>query len=251
MSTPSVVNEIAARLRSAYGLRRRRREDPNDVLLRTVLSQNTSDANSDRAFANLKARFPALEDLASARLVDIRRAIRVGGLYKRKARVIRNLSRELGKGGLAIDGMDDRQARSYLRSLEGVGPKTAACVLLFGMGKDVMPVDTHVYRLSRRIGLLDENVPFERADLELEKVVPPKIRYHLHLDLIEHGRRVCRPARPRCDVCVIVDLCNYAKSRGIVKGFGPWGDPRGVGLGKDIFPARRGSRPCAGEREAS
>jgi len=217
MATPSVVNEVAGRLRSTYGPRVRRREDPTDVLLRTVLSQNTSDANSDRAFGNLKDRFPGLKDLASADLADIRQAIRVGGLYKRKARVIRNLSKELGPHGLALEGMDDREARSYLRSLDGVGQKTAACVLLFGMGRDVMPVDTHVYRLSRRIGLLDQRVPFDRADIELEKVVPPKTRYHLHLDLIEHGRRVCRPARPKCDVCVIVDLCNYARSRGTGK----------------------------------
>lgn len=214
MAAPSPSEEIASRLRSAYGPRRRRREDPIDVLLRTVLSQNTSDANSDRAFAKLKARLPTVKDLASASLVDIRRAIRVGGLYRRKARVIRNLSRELVRRGLPLEGLDDQQARSYLRSLEGVGPKTASCVLLFGLGRDVMPVDTHVYRLSRRIGLLDEEVPIDRADLELEKVVPPKVRYHLHLDLIEHGRRVCRPARPRCDICVIADLCNHAKSRG-------------------------------------
>jgi endonuclease-3 len=218
MAAPSHSEEIARRLRSAYGPRKRRREDPTDVLLRTVLSQNTSDANSDRAFAILKARFPTPKDLASASLADIRRAIRVGGLYKRKARVIRNLSRELVRRGLALEGMDDQQARSHLRSLEGVGPKTAACVLLFGLGRDVMPVDTHVYRLSRRIGLLDEKVPIDRADLELEKIVPPKIRYHLHLDLIEHGRKVCRPARPRCGICLIADLCNCAKLRGTGKG---------------------------------
>ncbi len=212
MDWPSRLEKIASRLRSAYGPRQRKRDDPIDVLLRTVLSQNTSDANSDRAFANLKSRFPTLEDLASASLAEIRRAIKVGGLQKRKARVIRNLSRQLAKRGLALEGLDDQRARRYLRSLEGVGPKTASCVLLFGLGRDVMPVDTHVYRLSRRIGLLDQNVPVHRAELELERVVPPKMRYHLHLDLIEHGRKVCRPARPRCDACLIADLCDYARS---------------------------------------
>ncbi len=205
--------EVAARLRATYGARRRRTEDPLDVLIRTVLSQNTSDANSHKAFANLKDRFPTIRDLAAAEAGQIEEEIRIGGLYRRKARIIQNLARGILSEGLDLAKMDDSQARKCLCSLDGVGPKTASCVLLFGLGRDVMPVDTHVCRLSRRIGLLPDKVPIERADVELERVVRPDLRYGLHLDLIQHGRTVCRPARPRCDSCPIIDLCRFGRSR--------------------------------------
>lgn len=212
MDRSKISEEIGRRLRKVYGPRSRRRDDPGDVLINTVLSQNTSDNNSHRAFARLKDRFTTMREVASAELRDIENAIKVGGLYRRKARIIRNLARELLKG-VPLEEMGDSEAREYLRSLDGVGPKTASCVLLFGLGRDVLPVDTHVYRLSRRIGLIKGDLPIEKADAELEKFVPPAIRYQFHLDLIEHGRRVCRPAKPRCDLCVIADLCQYRGSR--------------------------------------
>ncbi len=208
------VREIARRLRKLYGQRSRDREDVGDVLIRTVLSQNTSDINSGRAFRRLKDRYPTIEELAKAEVEDIEKAIEPGGLYRRKARIISSLASELKEQEPELESMSNSRAREYLKSLKGVGPKTASCVLLFGLGRDVLPVDTHVYRLSQRIGLIDESVPRKRAGEELEKLVPPEIRYQLHLDLIAHGRKVCRPRNPRCESCVIQDLCDFGSSIG-------------------------------------
>ncbi len=205
--------EIARRLREAYGMPRRGRDDPGDVLIRTVLSQNTSDINSHRAFARLKEAFPTMEDLSSADLSDIEDAIRVGGLYERKARIIRNLAGVLAGRPVEMASMGNAEARQYLRSFEGVGPKTASCVLLFALGRDVLPVDTHVYRLSRRLGLVSEGTPMDRAEEELESFVPEEVRYEIHINLIRHGRKVCRPSNPKCGGCVLLDLCPHGTSR--------------------------------------
>jgi endonuclease-3 len=204
--------EIARRLREAYGMPRRGRDDPGDVLIRTVLSQNTSDVNSHRAFARLKEAFPTMEDLSSADLSDIEDAIRVGGLYERKARIIRDLAGILAGSPVDMASMGSAEAREYLRSLGGVGPKTASCVLLFALGRDVLPVDTHVYRLARRLGLVSEGTPIGRAEEELESFVPEEVRYEIHINLIRHGRSVCRPSRPKCNECVLLDLCPYGIS---------------------------------------
>lgn len=213
MGKKELSERIHRRLREEYVPRERSRGDPGDVLIRTVLSQNTSDVNSRRAFERLKSRFPGMEDIAGAETEDIEDAIRPGGLHKGKARVIKNLATWAVEEGLDLESMTDSEAREHLESMEGVGPKTASCVLLFALGREVLPVDTHVYRLSKRIGLLEESVPINRADRKLEEFVPPEIRYELHLNLIEHGRRVCRPRNPRCQECVIVDLCSYGRSR--------------------------------------
>lgn len=211
MDLRELSEEIAARLAKLYGRRVRGRDDPVDSLIRTVLSQNTTDVNSHRAFTELKGRFPSLAELARANLEDIEDSIRIGGLFRRKAVIIRDLARKFVDEDMVLEDLDDSAARSYLKSLEGVGSKTASCVLLFALGRDVLPVDTHVFRLTRRIGLLDEKVPIDRADEELEKFVPPKLRHDLHLNLIQHGRRVCRPGKPRCDECVLLDLCMYGR----------------------------------------
>jgi endonuclease-3 len=204
--------EIARRLREAYGMPRRGRDDPGDVLIRTVLSQNTSDVNSHRAFARLEEAFPTMEDLSSADLSDIEDAIRVGGLYERKARIIRDLAGILAGSPVDMASMGSAEAREYLRSLGGVGPKTASCVLLFALGRDVLPVDTHVYRLARRLGLVSEGTPIGRAEEELESFVPEEVRYEIHINLIRHGRSVCRPSSPKCNECVLLDLCPYGIS---------------------------------------
>jgi endonuclease-3 len=211
MDAKELSGEIAARLAKLYGRRERGRDDPVDSLIRTVLSQNTTDVNSHRAFAELKRRFPSLPELARADLEDVEDSIRIGGLFRKKAVVIRNLARRLVDEDMMLEDLDDAAARNYLKSLEGVGSKTASCVLLFALGRDVLPVDTHVFRLTRRIGLLDEKIPIDRADEELEKFVPAKLRHDLHLNLIQHGRRVCRPGNPRCGECVLLDLCRYGR----------------------------------------
>jgi endonuclease-3 len=153
-----------------------------------------------------------MEDLSSADLSDIEDAIRVGGLYERKARIIRDLAGILAGSPVDMASMGSAEAREYLRSLGGVGPKTASCVLLFALGRDVLPVDTHVYRLARRLGLVSEGTPIGRAEEELESFVPEEVRYEIHINLIRHGRSVCRPSRPKCNECVLLDLCPYGIS---------------------------------------
>jgi endonuclease-3 len=211
MDLRELSGEIAARLVKLYGQRKRGRDDPVDSLIRTVLSQNTTDVNSHRAFAQLKERFPSLVELARADLEEIEDSIKIGGLFRKKAVIIRDLARRFVDEDMVLENLDDAAARSYLKSLEGVGSKTASCVLLFALGRDVLPVDTHVFRLTRRIGLLDEKIPVDRADEELEKYVPAGLRHDLHLNLIQHGRMVCRPGNPRCGECVLLDLCRYGR----------------------------------------
>lgn len=213
MDREKLSREVAKRLSGIYSPGPRGGNDPFDTLVRTVLSQNTTDTNSMRAFQELKMRFPTPEKLASADLDEIEDSIRVGGLYQRKAVVIRSLAREFAGRRIDLAGMGNEEARAFLRSLDGVGPKTAACVLLFALEREVLPVDTHVFRLTRRIGLLDGGVPKNRADEELESFVPAGLRHDLHLNLIEHGRRVCRPRNPRCGECVLLDLCREGRER--------------------------------------
>jgi endonuclease-3 len=211
MDGKEISEEVAGRLVRFYGHRKRGRDDPVDSLIRTVLSQNTTDVNSHRAFEELKGRFPTLAELAYADLEEIEDSIRIGGLFRKKAIIIRDLARRFVDEDIVLEDLDDAAARSYLKSIEGVGSKTASCVLLFALGRDVLPVDTHVFRLTRRIGLLDEGVPIDRADEELEKIVTPGLRHDLHLNLIQHGRRVCRPRNPRCGECLLLDLCRYGR----------------------------------------
>ena len=210
MDRRSLAEEVARRLVRAYGRRNRRIDDPFDVLVRTILSQNTTDVNSHRAFRRLKERFPTAADLASAAVEDIEDAIRAGGLHQRKAQVIKSVAQVIRDRGIDLRELEPRELQQLLLSLDGVGPKTVACVLLFGLGTDVLPVDTHVYRVSRRIGLIGE-VTRERAQAQLELITPPRIRYQLHLLLIEHGRRVCRARNPSCDRCVLHDICRYGR----------------------------------------
>jgi len=187
-----------------------------DELVATVLSQHTSDINSDRAFAQLKTRFASWEQVADAPADEVADAIRCGGIANQKARRIKQILAAIedreGRLDLArLHDMDDAAVESYLRGLPGVGPKTAACVLVFAMGRAAFPVDTHVHRIARRLGWVPANSTADHAHQVLGPLVPPEIRYDLHLAMITHGRTVCRAARPSCDACVLRDLCAYAR----------------------------------------
>lgn len=207
------IPEIHSRLRRAYGpLSSPRRLDPLDELILTVLSQNTSDLNRDRAWESLRARFPSWDALAGARVRDVVRAIRVGGLANTKAPRILAILREIRarEGGFDLSWMpeaSDDEIRDYLTSLPGVGPKTAACVLAFSLGRPALPVDTHVHRVATRLGLLPEGTTAAKAHAILEAAVPPRLRLPMHVGLIRLGREVCKAGRPRCEVCVLNDLC--------------------------------------------
>lgn len=183
-----------------------------DQLIGTILSQHTSDANSSRAFDSLRRRFPSWEQVADAPVEEIADAIRSGGLAELKAPRIKRVpgTIEQQEGSLdlkRLDDMDDQAVADYLLSLHGVGPKTAACVLAFSMGRAAFPIDTHVHRILRRLGWIDEKASAEVAHQVVTPVVPPEIRYPLHVALIGHGRRICRAQRPRCTECVVIDLC--------------------------------------------
>ncbi|MDR2984401.1 MAG: endonuclease III [Nocardiopsaceae bacterium] len=188
-----------------------------DELVATVLSQHTSDVNSERAFAQLKERFPSWEQVADAPEEEIAAAIRAGGIANQKARRIRQIltAIEAKEGRLDLSRLhecDDAEVESYLRALPGVGPKTAACVLVFSMGRAAFPIDTHVYRMVLRLGWLPPKTTADQAYELLAPRVPAEIRYDLHVAMITHGRTVCRARQPACGECVLRDLCPYPDS---------------------------------------
>ena len=204
---------ILRRLRGAYGEPPApRRLPPLDELILTVLSQNTNDVNRDRAYADLRARFPTWDDVAEAPLPAIARAIRHGGLGPTKSVRLREILRTLRGRGIPLDERAFARMRStalwdLLVGLRGVGPKTAACVLLFSLGRPFFPVDTHVHRVTRRLGLVPEDADAVQAQERLQAAIPPADVYELHMLLIRHGREVCLARRPLCSRCPLSDVC--------------------------------------------
>ena len=212
---PAAIRAVHRRLRASQGPFVAKPLLPIiDEVVATVLSQHTSDVNSERAFARLKAEFPGWEQVADAPVEQVAAAIRCGGIADQKARRIQQIlaAIEEREGGLDLDrlhGLGDAAVTAYLQSLPGVGPKTAACVLTFAMGRAAFPVDTHVHRVATRLGWVPAGASAERAHELLAPRVPPGIRYDLHVALIAHGRAVCRAQRPRCGECVLLALCPY------------------------------------------
>jgi endonuclease-3 len=207
------LRAIARRLARAYGTPPEPRHlPPLEELVLTVLSQHTSDTNRDRAYADLRLRFPTWDDVADAPLPALARAIRRGGLGPTKAVRIRAMLRAIRESGVPLDDraftkMDDRELWDTLIALPGVGPKTAACVLLFSLDRPYFPVDTHVHRVARRLGLVPPQADAVATQAAFQQSVPPDDMYALHMNLIRHGREVCVARRPRCSVCVLRDLC--------------------------------------------
>ncbi len=194
------------------------RYPPVDELVFTVLSQNTADVNTERTFAALKARFPEWSAARDASAEEIEEAIALGGLAHTKAPRLKRILEALSVPGGAPDlgvlgGMTDAEAQDYLVSLPGVGPKTAACVLLFSLGRPVMPVDTHVHRLARRLGIIDAKTTADQAHpllTELAGADDPEQVYAAHVDFVRHGRRVCHARRPACGECPLAGFCPSA-----------------------------------------
>ena len=178
----------------------------------TVLSQHTSDVNTARAFSGLKQRFPTWQSVRDADPAEVADAIRSGGLADTKSvriqRILGEIEEREGRIDLRrLNELDDEEIERYLVSLPGVGPKTAACVLVFSMGRHAFPVDTHVHRVTRRLGLIPEKATAEQAHRLLQPGIAPELRYEFHMQLIKHGREVCKAARPLCSECVMFDLC--------------------------------------------
>jgi endonuclease III len=220
---PARARRKAARidrvLEESYGRPQRgSRRDPVSTLVLTILSQNTSDTNSGRAFDRLRARFPSWGALAAAPLGAVIEAIRPAGLSAIKAPRIQAVLQRItaDRGVLSLEFLRRwpvRRAKAWLRDLPGVGPKTAAIVLVFGLGVPAFAVDTHVYRIGRRTGLIPEGMSVEDAHEWMEALVRPERYGPFHLLLIRHGREVCKAGRPRCEVCPARRLCDFYAGR--------------------------------------
>jgi endonuclease-3 len=215
MQLKAKTDQIHHKLLQAYGEPTWRPHlDPVSELVSTILSQNTNDVNRDVAFDRLRTRLPTWEQVRDADVSVVTEAIRPAGLANQKGPRIQEALRFITeeRGALDLDFLADwpvEKAKAWLSSIKGVGPKTAAIVMLFSLGQPAFPVDTHVHRVTQRLGLIGPRVSRERAHDELEHLVAPEDFYAFHLNLIRHGREVCASRKPRCEDCSLRDLCDY------------------------------------------
>lgn len=232
LGNPGLIREIARRLKHRYGTASRGKErvvdesgygpslsqvngTPLDILVATVLSQATTDKKSLLAYRRLKERFGDFASLPEADDEEISRLIGVCGLGSQKARhlkgIILTLKEDAGRLDPHLSFLKDlgqKEAFKYLCGIKGIGPKTAACVLLFGFGRPVFPVDTHVYRILDRLGVIGKNVGREAAQAKMNAIIPADLVLDLHVNLIRHGRAICRSRKPMCAECPLFDLCS-------------------------------------------
>lgn len=210
---PNRVKAIRARLRKAHGTPLPDPHgDPVAELVLTVLSQNTNDRNRDVAYVRLVNRFPTWDEVAAAPVEEIEAEIAPGGISKVKSKRIKQI---LGRvtddhGHIDLSWLDDApldEARDYLCTLPGVARKTAACVLLFAYGRPDIPVDTHVGRVGKRLGLFRDKASFEEMHDTMLAITPPELAHEAHVNMIRHGRRICHARAPQCGECVLRDIC--------------------------------------------
>lgn len=206
---------VAAALREMFGYPDWRPSlPPVDELVSCILSQSTSDTNSGRAFDALKARYPTWEAVRDAPLPELVETIHSAGLANQKAPRIQQVLRriEAERGAFNIDFLAEMplsEAKAWLTSLGGVGPKTAAIVLCFAYNRAAFPVDTHVHRVGQRIGLLPQGISADKAHDVMEAITPPEAYYEFHINLIRHGREICQARRPQCERCPLTAYCDY------------------------------------------
>jgi endonuclease-3 len=218
MSTPAALTALEAHqiLLTFYGQPTWRNPLPAlDELVSTILSQNTNDINRDRAFEALRARFPTWEEVAAAEPEEVIDAVRVAGLANQKGPRIQQVLLEIQAecGSLNLDFLAElplEEARAWLMKHNGVGPKTAAIVLLFSLNRPAFPVDTHIYRVSGRLGLRPPGMSVEETHRLLESALPPEIYYAAHLNIIRLGREICRAAKPACGQCPLRERCAFS-----------------------------------------
>jgi endonuclease-3 len=213
------MSSILRRLQKAYGRRPWKCWGKGiDVLVDTILSQNTSNKKSDAGYRQLRRRFKSWNQVAAAPVEEVERHIRISGLSNQKApriqTILRQVKADRGKMDLQFLAETDEQAAyDYLTKFKGVGPKTANCVLLFAFGHSVFPVDTHIHRIARRLKLIGPRASAEQAHELLKPMIPPKDRYEMHVLLIEHGRKTCKAINPRCERCVLLEMCPFGHTR--------------------------------------
>lgn len=255
--TRASLDRLAAALNAMHGDKALKAGgDPLAELILTVLSQATNDRNRDRAFASLRQAFPTWDDVAAAPVEAVERAISVGGLARNKAPRIQAIVRQVASGEQLKRELEERtvdEAIAYLCTLPGVGPKTAACTLLFALGRPVFPVDTHIQRIALRLGLVPAKTDAVKTQCELNRALgrrsrgaqteareaaTPEQLYDLHVNMLTHGRVVCRPANPRCEVCPFSEECRFGRD-------GAKGEPRrGSGRrGRRVAVVRAGYAP--------
>ena len=215
------IQRVHELLVQQYGSRKVKKRDPLDGLILILLSQATNDINCDRAFSNLKNRFPTWDRVLRAPVEHIADAIRVGGLANQKAARIKKLLQEIQEeqGDLDLNWMFDappEKCRAYMNRFHGVGPKTIACVLVFFLDKPAFPVDTHVHRVTKRLGWIRPQAGTDEAHRVLEAAIPDDYKLDLHVNLISHGRSICRATGnggPQCGECFLRKLCAFGKTQ--------------------------------------
>lgn len=208
------INQLLVR---HYGIPYRPKKLPNpiDALIATILSQNTNDKNSYQAYQNLKKKYKSWNELANAKRIKIEKVIRVAGLGKQKSAAIKNFLVTLKKnnGSLTlqhIKKMPDEEILNELTLIKGIGVKTASCVLLFSLDRNVCPVDTHVHRTLNRIGVVKISTPDKTFKL-IKYNLPQNIAHQFHTNLIKLGREICKPAKPLCSICPLLKICKFKK----------------------------------------
>lgn len=209
------IKKINNKLINKFGIPKRNKKLPNplDMLIATILSQNTNDGNSYKAFRNLKDNFKSWNEVANLSAKQIEKYINVAGLGNQKSKAIKNLLTYIEKQNIKLNqkyfsGRDDDDILSELISMKGIGVKTASCVLLFSLDRNVCPVDTHVHRTTNRLGLVNTKSP-DKTFEALKFNIPDGIAHQFHTNLIRLGREICKPAKPRCAVCPLLELCEY------------------------------------------
>ncbi|MDQ7815771.1 MAG: endonuclease III [Melioribacteraceae bacterium] len=208
------ISEVNKLLIKQFGVPGRQKPLPKplDTLIATILSQNTNDNNSYRAYINLKSKFPEWEEVQKVNRITIEKLIRAGGLAKQKSHAIKNLISELYKrNDFKLDfilNLDNKSAINELTSFDGIGVKTASCVLLFSLDRNICPVDTHVHRTANRIGIVSEKTP-DKTFYALNKTMPEGMAHSFHTNLIRLGRDICKPTKPYCSICPLIKICKY------------------------------------------
>jgi endonuclease-3 len=185
-----------------------------DELVSTILSQNTNDVNRDKAFDSLRARFPTWEDVRDAPEAEVVEAVRIAGLANQKGPRIQRVLGQITEmqGGLDLSFLKEKTpaaVREWLLQFKGVGPKTAAIVMQFSLDMPAFPVDTHVHRITGRLGLRPEKMNAEKTHVFMENLLPPETYYAAHLNIIRLGREICQARKPRCPECPLQDVCDY------------------------------------------